>query len=277
MNLSPWVEDGFTRAYPFSVKPDKKLAVRDVMSLYRDHYQGTEFDLSKGTAAGPFGCPYRYPGPMDPSGDTSDPSVKRPGAWERPISIFRCGYSYVCQARGWLPDPIGGIVWFGPDQPMSTCYVPFYVGALRVAEPFITCDTTTFSRKSAWWAFNFTANWAALKYDYIIRDIMQKQDELELAEIQAVRAMDEKALGEYAKDPAAAREMLSRFCENQAGQVVDAWWDFAWELVARYDDGFVNAPGKMAQDVGYPRAWYEKTDWSNGPTTYAKPAQADVK
>jgi len=84
---SPWVENGLTRAYPFSIKPDHKLNVRDVMSLYRDHYQGTQFDLSKGVTAGPFGCPYRYPGPKDPKGDTGDPSIKREGAWERPISI----------------------------------------------------------------------------------------------------------------------------------------------------------------------------------------------
>ncbi|MDD4649463.1 MAG: C69 family dipeptidase [Desulfoplanes sp.] len=272
MKLSPWVEDGFTKAYPLFIKPDTKLAVRDVMSLYRDYYQGTEFDLSKGTAADPFGCPYRYSGGMDPKGDTSDPSIKRQGAWERSISIFRCGYSYVCQARGWLPDPIGGIVWFGPDQPMSTCYVPFYVGALRVAAPFITCDTTKFNQKSAWWACYFVANWAAVKYEYMIKDVIQKQDEMEQGEIQGIKAMDEQALALYAKHPAKARELLFAFCENQADRVVKDWWNFAWIMVARYADGFVNAPGKMAQEVGYPKAWYETTTWPQGPTGYQKPA-----
>ena len=267
---SPWVENGFTKAYPFSIKPDKKLDVRDVMSLYRDYYQGTQFDLSKGITAGPFGCPYRYPGPMDPKGDTSDPSKKLKGAWERPISIFRCGYSYVCQARGWLPDPIGGIVWFGPDEPMSTCYVPFYAGALSIAEPYYTCDTSKFDRDSAWWAFNFVANWAALKYDYMIKDIKQKQNEIEKAEIQSIKKMDEKALEVYEKDPHKARKMLTSFSKNQANQVVDDWWDFAWTLIARYDDGYINAPGKMAQEVGYPEKWYEKSKWPEGPTSYQK-------
>ena len=268
--LSPWVEDGFTKAYPFSIKPDEKLKVRDVMSLYRDHYQGTQFDLTEGITAGPFGCPYRYPGPKDAKGDTSDPSKKREGAWERPISIFRCGYSYVCQARGWLPDPIGGLVWFGPDAPMSTCYVPFYVGALSIAEPYYTCDTSEFSRDSAWWAFNFVGNWAALKYDYIIEDIQEKQDEFELAAIQGIKEMDEKALEIYQQDPQKARELLTSYCKEQANQVVEDWWDFAWTLVARYDDGYVNAPGKMAQEVGYPEEWYEKSNWPQGPTSYQR-------
>ena len=275
--LSPWVKDGFTKAYPLTIKPDHKLDVRDVMSLYRDYYQGTEFDLSKGLAAGPFGCPYRYAGGMDPSGDTDDPSVKRKGAWERPISIYRCGYSYVCQARGWLPDPIGGIVWFGADQPMSTCYVPFYVGALHVAEPYLTCNTRKFDQKSAWWAFNFVANWAALKYQYMIKDIQQMQDQIETTEIDAIKAMDEKALDLYNQDSQKARELLSTFCENQANQVVRDWWNFAWLMVARYADGFVSSPEDMAKPVGYPKDWYMKTNWPDGPTGYEKPKKMPAK
>ena len=265
---SPWVKDGYTKKFPFSIKPDKKLGVRDVMNLYRDYYQGTEFDLSKGITAGPFGSPYRYPGPMDAGGDTGDPSAKLKGAWERPLSIFRCGYSYVCQARGWLPDPIGGICWFGPDEPMSTCYVPFYIGVTSIAKPYYTCDTSAFSQNSAWWAFNFVANWAGLKYSYMIKDIQEKQEEIELAELESVKKMDKQALEVYKKNPAKARDLLTEFSKNQAGQVVKSWWDFAWLLVARYDDGYVNAPGKMAQEVGYPDEWYKKSKWPDGPTTY---------
>ena len=274
---SAWVKDGFTREYPFAVKPDKKLGVRDVMSLYRDHYQGTEFDLSRGVTAGPFGCPYRYPGPMDAGGDVGDPNARLKGAWERPISIFRCGYSYVCQARSWLPDPIGGMVWFGPDEPMSTCYVPFYVGVTGIAAPYWTCNTSVLNQESAWWAFNFVANWAGLKYSYMIRDIQEKRDEIELAEVGSVRKTDEQALAMYENDPQAARQFLTSYCEAQASQVVKGWWDFAWTLVARYDDGYVNAPGKMAQEVGYPEEWYGESGWPAGPTGYDKPGSKSAE
>ncbi len=268
---SPWVENGYTKNYPFSIKPDEKLGVRDVMNLYRDYYQGTEFDQSKGMTAGPFGCPYRYTGPMDAGGDTGDPNAKLKGAWERTISIYRCGFSYVCQARGWLPDPVGGLVWFGPDEPVSTCYVPFYVGITKIAEPYYTCETTKFTQKSAWWAFNFVANWAGLKYSYIIKDIKQKQDEIENAEIESIRKMDEKALALYKEDPIKAQQLLTTYCETMANRVVKAWWEFAWVLVARYDDGYINAPEKMAQEVGYPDDWYDKSNWQEGPTKYEKP------
>ncbi len=271
-HLSPWVEDGYTKKYPFSIKPDKKLGVRDVMSLYRDYYQGTEFDLSKGVTAGPFGCPYRYPGPMDPTGDTGDPHRKLKGAWERPISIFRAGFSYVCQGRSWLPDPIGGIVWFGPDEPMSTCYVPFYAGVSRIAAPYYTCDITRFSQDSAWWAFNFVANWAAIKYNYIIKDIKHKQDEIEWAEINGIKNTDKEALALYKEDPRKARDYLTNYCLNQAVQVVRDWWKMAWWLVAKYDDGYVNDPADsyLTDEVGYPKSWYKKSRWPEGPISYKK-------
>ena len=271
-NLSPWVKDGFTKQFPFTIKPDKKVSVRDAMALYRDYYQGTEFDLGKGVTAGPFGSPYRFPGPKDAGGsDTGDPNAKLEGGWERPISIFRCGFSYICQARSWLPDPIGGLLWFGPDEPMSTAYVPFYVGVTRIAKPYYTVDTTTFSQDSAWWAFNLVANWAGLKYSYMIKDIQQKQDEIELAALQSIKEMDKTALALYKKDPALVPPLLTEYCETQANQVVAEWWKLAWHLIAKYDDGYVNDPGKMAQEVGYPDDWYDKSEWVNGPKSYKKP------
>ncbi len=271
--LSPWVENGFTREYPFSIKPDKKLEIRDVMSLYRDYYQDSEFDLSKGLTAGPFGCPYRYPGPMDAGGDTGDPDAELKGAWERPLSIYRCGYSYICQGREWLPDPIGGVLWFGPDEPMSTCYVPFYAGVNMIARPYYTCDTTVFSQESAWWAFNFVANWAGLKYSYMIKDIREKQNEIETAIIDSLAKIDSEALEAYQKDPDKAVELISHYCEKQAQSVVDKWWELAWLLVARYDDGYVNYPGEMAQEVGYPDEWYDGSEWKDGPVSYKRPQE----
>jgi len=46
--------------YPLWIKPDKKLSLADVMGLMRDHYEDTDFDMTKGIDAGPFGSPYRW-------------------------------------------------------------------------------------------------------------------------------------------------------------------------------------------------------------------------
>ena len=148
---------------------------------------------------------------------------------------------------------------------------PFMRGLQSIAKSYYTVDTTKFSQDSAWWAFNFVANWAGLKYSYMIKDIQQKQDEIELAALESIKVMDKKALALYKKDPAKVPPLLTEYCETQANQVVDEWWKLAWDLVARYDDGYVNAPEKMAQEVGYPKEWYNQSKWPNGPKSYKKP------
>ncbi len=90
--------DWDTKAYPFAVIPDQKLAVTDVMALHRDVYGGTPFDLTQGPAAGAFGDPARFD-------VQSDLSLK--GVFERSISYVRCNYVTVVQSRNWLPDPVG--------------------------------------------------------------------------------------------------------------------------------------------------------------------------
>lgn len=40
--------------------PPRPCQGADVMRILRDHYEGTEFDLTQGLAAGPFNNPVRY-------------------------------------------------------------------------------------------------------------------------------------------------------------------------------------------------------------------------
>ena len=267
--FSPWVEDGTTRAYPFSVKPDRKLSVRDVMALYRDHYEGTPFDLTAGVGAGPFGNPDRFYGPYDGQGDVGDPKRKLDGAWERPISVTYCGYTTLCQGRSWLPDPIGGVCWIGPDKPSETCFIPFHAGVRDLPPSFQVVDPQVFNRKAAWWAFNFTAHWAWLRYDRIHADIAAKRDGMEASFLRSLEEQDRKALALHRTSPAKARDFLTRADRARADRTVADWWAFADRLIVRYNDGFLNEPGKMAQPLGYPRNWLDGTEWRTGPTTYA--------
>ncbi len=59
LNL-PADTDPFALNYPFSAKPDKVLSPEDLIQITRDHFEGTQFDLTKGIAAGPYGNPDRY-------------------------------------------------------------------------------------------------------------------------------------------------------------------------------------------------------------------------
>ncbi|HJW43167.1 MAG TPA: C69 family dipeptidase, partial [Geothrix sp.] len=101
---------------PLFIKPDQKLDVRDAMELMRDHYEGTEFDMTKDVGAGPYKLPYRWR-PMGFKIDGQD------YVHERAISTQQTGFSFVSQSRSWLPDAVGGVLWFGVDDTYTTVYV----------------------------------------------------------------------------------------------------------------------------------------------------------
>merc|ERR1719230_2132543 len=85
--------------YPNSVPaPKGSVTPQMVMDVYRDHYEGTPYDLSKGMAAGPFGNPNRAPAPVGLS-----------GLWERAIAMYRTTWSFVLEAK---PDG-KSVTWFG--------------------------------------------------------------------------------------------------------------------------------------------------------------------
>lgn len=233
LKLDPWAVE-----YPFSVKPDKKVSVADLMVIKRDHYEGTEFDLTKGMAAGPFGNPNRYATPATL------------GEWERAISIFRCSYSVILQARANMPAGIGNVVWFGEDAPHSTCYVPIYVGATSVPKSFTVGSRATFDRESAWWAFNHVSNYADLKYSYMIKDIQAVYGKFESEALAMQPAIEQAALDLYKVDPKLAMSFLTNYSNAHAEKVVAAWWKLADDLAVKYQDGYVNL-----KTAGYPDEW----------------------
>lgn len=262
LNFSPWVEGGYTTAYPFSVKPEHKLSVADVMALYRDSYEGTEFDQTKGRGAGPFGDPTRYENNPD-KGNTWNLNEYHPkGAWERPISIYRCGMAWINQARNFFPDTIGGICWIGLDRPASTCLMPFYIGVNQLCRPLETMNVLEFSRDSAWWAFNLVANYATIKYSYMIKDIQAKQKELEDAAT--------KLLADFESMGTKSRSELTTLCNNNAEKVISEWWRLFEAIVVKYNDGCITTADGIMQKVDYPEEWLQDVGYYDGPISYQK-------
>ena len=104
-------------------------------------------------------------------------------------------------SRARLPDPVGGLTWYGVDDTYFTCYVPLYCGIDAVPESFATGGLGDFTWDSAWWVFNFVANYANLKYSYMIQDIQAVQSDLE-GEFLDLQPAVEKTAVELAKtDP----------------------------------------------------------------------------
>jgi len=267
LNLSPEYSRGLGKGepYPLWIRPDKKLGTADVMALMRDHYEGTPFDMTKGIDAGPFGSPNRW----RPIGWKVD---GRQYAWERPISTQQTGFSFVSQSRRDLPDPVGGVLWYGVDDTYTTCYVPLYCGIDRLPESFTRGRLDRFSWDSAWWVFNFVANIANLKYSYMIKDIQKVQRDLEGTALALQPAVERTAVELLGKDPALAVRYLTEYSVYHAEGTVRRWKRLGEELMTRYNDGYVKNGKGEPEGVGYPETWLRRVVEERG-QQYLLPAE----
>ncbi len=237
--------------YPLFIKPDKKLGVQDVMVLVRDHYEGTPMDMTKGLEAGPYGTPNRNrPLTFTVNGQQC--------SWERPISNVNTAFSFISQSRAWLPDEIGGVMWYSPDDTYTNCYTPFYPSMNTIPDAYAHGDQGRFSWNSAWWAFNFVSNYINLKYSYMIKDVQKVQVKLETIALARQDSVEQAALFAFKQDKSKGVQLLEDYSIKAANHVVDEWRRLGQFLITKYIDGYINDEKGPEQSVGYPQDWYDK-------------------
>lgn len=231
-----------SNVFPFSVKPEKPVGPERIMEIFRDTFEGTEFDMVKDLTV------------TDDEGKTVKSPLANPfmpyemnklfrinGGWgwrgERPAARWYCMYATVTQSRSWLPDPVGGIVWFGYGNPAMTTYVPLYAGITDLPRDYKTDGRTTgFSRRSAWWALNRVATLAAHRWGEMRVDVAAVRNPLQeklLAAQQEIAATAGKLLEE---DPAKARAYLTRTTREACSEATAAYWNLGDLLWTKYDE-----------------------------------------
>lgn len=233
---------------PLYVKPNRKLSVADVQNMMRDHYEGTPMDMTKDRGAGAYSVPYRW----RPMGFEVDGQEY---VNERAIATQQTGFVLVAQLRKQLPDYVGGVLWFGVDDADMTLFKPMYACMTRVPESFAPGNgsMTKFSWTSAFWMHNWVANMAYHKYSYMIKDIRQKQQQIE-GHWQSIQPAIEARAMEIAKSDgeAAAVEFLTNYSCQLADQSTAAWRELGEYLMVKYIDGNVKLEkdGKFVEENG---------------------------
>lgn len=219
---------------PLYIKPNRKLSVQDVQQGMRNHYEGTDLDMTKDAGAGPYKVPYRWR-PMTFKVDGVEYTN------ERAIATQQTGFVIVPQMREWLPDEIGGILWFGVDDADMAVFNPVYASSVRVPECYRVGngDLLNFSWTSAFWMHNWVANMAYHKYSFMIQDIRKVQQELENHYQEMIPVIDKAAQELYAKDPKEAVEFLTWFSTSTADNATARWKKLGEYLVVKYIDGNV--------------------------------------
>jgi dipeptidase len=241
---------------PLWIKPDKKLSLGDVFALMRDYYQNTPLDMTKDPGAGPFQSIVRW----------------RPLTWtvdgatyfnERAISTQQTGFSFIAQCRSNLPDPIGGILWFGVDDTYSTVYSPMYCGISKVPESFAEGNGSMmeFNENAAFWVFNQVSNFAYTRYCDMVPEIQKVQQELENTYIQRTPYIDEIAAKMYKDDPNAAISFLTDYSVNTGNHTVAVWKKLYAYLFTKYMDGNIKTPvpgqkNPQVKQPGYSQDFY---------------------
>jgi dipeptidase len=228
--------------YPFSVKPDKPVTREDLIKVFKDYYEGTEFNFIKDitvtddqgkTVISPMANPFM---PYD-----MNKVFKINGGWgslgERTIARWYTMYATIIQCRSWLPDDIGGIVWFALDNVATSIYIPVFCGVSDLPQTYKTDGRVTgFSTESAWWAFNRLGTLAAQRWGDMRKDVDNVWIPLQ-QEIFIKTADTEKQL-ETISSPGERKSVLTEFTVNWGNQVVKSAWklgDFLW---TKYDEKF---------------------------------------
>ena len=247
----PYIQGDTDEPMPLFMKPTKKLSVQDVRDAMRDHYEGTPLDITKDFGAGAYNTPYRL-SPLSFTYEGEDDFN------ERPISPQQSAFVFVSQMRSFMPDPVGGVLWFGLDDANMTILSPVYCSTTEVPHSYARngADYITFSWDNAFWMYNWVANMVYPRYGLMIGDLKKVQREVESYYETNQPGIEKVATDLYAKDPAMARDFLTQYTKVSAQYAFDSWKKLGEYLIVKYNDGVItktNADGTfMRNEIGEP-------------------------
>lgn len=228
LNLDPNQEN-----FPFSVKAEKKLLVKDILNIFRDTYQETSYDMTKSLTA------------VNQKGETTKSPVANPFMnrelmalfniqRERTICCSRATYLQITQSRSWLPAAIGGVVWLGYDNPAATPHTPFYCGISQMPDSYMVDGRRGFRRDCAWWSFRRVSQLAMFRWQHMIQDIEKVWKAIENKAFADQGAVEKKALRLYEENPKKAREFLTQYCLEMANKAMADYWELGDNLWSKY-------------------------------------------
>lgn len=237
MQLDPYAEN-----YPFSVKPDKKVTLDDLINVFKDYYEGTDYNFVKDITVAdddgnmiisPFANPFM---PYD-----MNKAFRVNGGWgwrgERTIARWYTMYATIIQSRDWLPDEIGGVVWLAQDNVATSIYIPVYCGVTDLPQSYkIPGRVNGYTRESAWWAFNRLSTLAAQRWGDMRHDLDKVWIPMQQEIIEAAQAAEDEAIKINTKTD--RKNFLTQFSVSWGDHVVKTAWklgDFIW---TKYDELF---------------------------------------
>ena len=272
--------------FPLFIYPRKKVTVKAVADVMRDHFEGTPMDMTQDIGAGGNALPYRW----------------RPLTWEyegdkyvneRAIATQQTGFWFVGQSRNYVPDQVGGILWFGTDDAATSYLTPIYTCINEVPECFRegNGDLLHYSETSSFWINNRIANACYKMYNIMAPTVRERADAFEREQmLRATVKVDSTAIMKYNEcvyriqrkmkgkkktvlleaDPfKSVSAYLTEYCSNTAMEQFNAWKALEVELLIKYIDGNVKAQNEDGT--------FKHSDYSEGiPSGLTQPGYTET-
>lgn len=237
LGLDPYAEN-----YPFSVKPDNPVTLQDLITVFSDQYEGTDFDMCK-TLIVPDDDGKMVISPLaNPQMPYEMTKMLRlNGGWgelgERTISRWYTMYATIIQLRDFMPDEVGGLVWLALDNVATSVYVPVYNSVTDLPKEYKTCGRQTgFSRDAAWWVFNRLGTLAVHRWGDMRLDLAEVWEPFQTELINNQKNVEEKALELLKKDKSKAIEYLTNYTNEQCNEALEKAWKLGDHLWTKYDE-----------------------------------------
>ena len=271
-----------SKRIPLFIKPSRKIGVKDVADVMRDHYEGTPMDMTQDIGAGGNALPYRWRPMGFEYGGKSYTN-------ERAIATQQTGFWFVGQSRADLPDEIGGIIWFGTDDAATSYVTPIYICTTEVPECFRegNGDILTYSATASFWMNNRISNACYKMYNQMAPFVRAEIDSFENTQIARVRETDAAALRLYKGDgkEKKLRQYLTDYSVGTAQEQFARWTALEQKLLIKFIDGNVKkqeADGSFShsqytekfpdsvEQPGYTEYWKEAVAHFHGKTVEEK-------
>jgi len=221
--------------YPFSVKPEEKISVQDVIAFQRSTFEGTIYDMTADPNwLVPNGDGGYEKSPLATPFPSSDLRKLLKITYRRPVARHRGHYGMVLQLRDWLPNEIGGVYWAYLDNPYFSPYVPIYAGNLSTHESYKSYDPNKYDEKSARWAIDFVDNLANLKFQKIAEDVRTIRTPFEEDIFNNQAAIENEALKLYNNNPETAQIFLTNYSNKLMNDVTKMFIDLRNKIITNY-------------------------------------------
>ena len=236
-------------------------------------------DMTQDIGAGGNALPYRWR-PMEWKNYDGQTFIN-----ERAIATQQTGFWMVGQARNYVPDVVGGILWFGTDDAATSYLTPMYTSISKVPECFRegNGDLLHYSPTASFWINNRVSNACYKMYNVMAGYVREKIDAFEIDQMERkTHSVDSAAVVMYNQVAMKIQKklqsnggMISRapfknvtkyitnYCVDTAQDQFKAWSDLETELLVKFMDGNVkpqNEDGSFKHSE-YSQGIPESVEW----------------